>query len=215
MMKPKRSIYLLCIALSALTGCTSTDLDDDDRAATKTVSVNKKPSTLQVGNVVYATTATKAVTSAGAFMGGLPGAIMIAAARGATKDEREQFLDILRQNRIDFGVIVAEQLEKRMRLNGMFKVGYPADAQFEFDIKAAGLTSSEGGMRPVIFVIGKLTNREGKIIWRDKLNVEKPTPMALPGNLETWRANPNSLRESIKAVADQLSDEWIKSLNDD
>jgi hypothetical protein len=158
---------VLCIFLVAvLCGCSTVKLSDADRAATHTVAVVH--SVEMPPHIFY--------HGPGQIISSGFGVIGAAIARGTaapTESKLEQALD---QHGVSVADILAANFEQQLVSSNLFTVikdRREADAAFYFKIQQygiiGGITEPLHGM---LFVEASLTNKAGKVIWRNVTRTE-------------------------------------------
>ena len=227
-MKPNRKMRLMCpqspgvvwkllliaplLFLSACGG--NARLKHSDYSALRSVSVLKKSDIPDADHTVL-------LTFGQIMAGSLGGIVGATISVEASKNPRLALHDVMVREKIDPGLLVANEFEHQLHDTGLFPViREPADAQFRFSITTAGLMvpgSFATRLNPEIRVEAQLVRTDGKVIWYDSATVRGDDPDSKYAGhaLDEYFNQPNLLRDGFAGAAHSAASMLIEDLQDD
>jgi len=196
------------MGLTTLLGGCGKALRDADRSRLTSVSIDPAPT---IKNFKYFGGKGKAATVLGGVVAGPAGAAL-GSVSGAGRSEKAEMLDLMLENNIDIGQIMASELEKQLAVKSDFppRVATGGDATFHFEIGyalASGPFSST--LKPELYVWASLEDKDGKILWKsyhwanDGLKGYKH---------QEYVENPELLREVLIQACGVVAKKMAKSL---
>ena len=201
---------LLCGLAGVLSACaTHQKLSPADRQGLRTVSVAKVGQYPKLEQVYVQTLG----QTLGMAVGGVVG---VAAAVNSAKSDREVLHSKLLQERIDPGVILAEEFEKKLVASRLFSVTRPpADAEFRLQVKMVGLASRGTftlDLMPVLTAEATLVRRNGSVIWQKSAAVFPASAEYEGYRWSEFLQNPDRLRGSFRQAGELLADKLAVDL---
>jgi hypothetical protein len=122
----------------------------------------------------------------------------------------------LRGERIDPGLILADEFERELQRSHLFPhVGPPADGVFRLRVDSAGVASLEAfgsALKPELSAVIILARKDGTDIWYNSEEITAADGDYPGHSLKEYQTHPELLREAFHKAARLLADKFVDDL---
>lgn len=130
--------------------------------------------------------------------------------------DAQQIKEAALKEKIQITEIVRNEFINQLKLNNRFKIANKeySDATIYLEIRGYGLTIPTGftdKLKPVLTVVGRLINRDGKVLWQDSESIRSFENLPDFGASELLQ-DPHDLFVAWNAAAQVVSKKLVKSL---